>query len=220
MSLEALQRAALGQGQGKVVDWLKSRGLERSPRLAQQLSVDTGWDRAVETVLGGYLEAVCVDSIDDVAGTLESLHGRHRDVLCGRAGPGRQRVTARDTLRSRVRGPAGSTRCSKASSPPTRWPTRCGCGRSCAPGQSVITRDGIWIGPDWLRVSRDKDAHEGVIEREQRPARASARRSSGSRRGTASSTSNSRRCAPRARHSRTGSRADQSQAVAQRHRAT
>jgi chromosome segregation protein len=36
------------------------------------------------------------------------------------------------------------------------------------PGQSVITRDGIWIGPDWLRVSRDKDAHEGVIEREER----------------------------------------------------
>ena len=34
VSLEALQRAALGQGQGKVVDWLKSRGLERSARLA------------------------------------------------------------------------------------------------------------------------------------------------------------------------------------------
>ena len=31
----------------------------------------------------------------------------------------------------------------------------------------MITRDGIWIGPDWLRVSRGRDAHEGVIEREQ-----------------------------------------------------
>ncbi len=30
-----------------------------------------GWERAVETVLGAYLEAVCVDSIDDVAGLLE-----------------------------------------------------------------------------------------------------------------------------------------------------
>ena len=50
-----------GQGQGKVVDWLKSRGLDSNPRLAQQLTVDKGWDRAVETVLGGYLEAVCVD---------------------------------------------------------------------------------------------------------------------------------------------------------------
>jgi chromosome segregation protein len=58
VSLEALQRAALGQSQGKVVDWLKSRGLDERPRLARQLSVDAGWERAVETVLGSYLEAV------------------------------------------------------------------------------------------------------------------------------------------------------------------
>ena len=32
VSLEALQRAALGQGQGKGVEWLKSRGLDASPR--------------------------------------------------------------------------------------------------------------------------------------------------------------------------------------------
>jgi len=37
---------------------------------------------------------------------------------------------------------------------------------SLAPGESVITRDGIWIGRDWLRVSRDKDVHAGVIGRE------------------------------------------------------
>jgi chromosome segregation protein len=31
----------------------------------------------------------------------------------------------------------------------------------------VVTRDGIWLGKDWLRVSRDADAHAGVIEREE-----------------------------------------------------
>jgi chromosome segregation protein len=35
------------------------------------------------------------------------------------------------------------------------------------PGESVITRDGVWIGRHWLRVSRDANAHEGVLEREQ-----------------------------------------------------
>jgi chromosome segregation protein len=34
-------------------------------------------------------------------------------------------------------------------------------------GESVITRDGLWLGSGWLRVSRDQDAHLGVIEREQ-----------------------------------------------------
>jgi chromosome segregation protein len=37
---------------------------------------------------------------------------------------------------------------------------------SLADGESVITRDGVWIGREWLRVSRDKDVHAGVIERE------------------------------------------------------
>jgi chromosome segregation protein len=34
-------------------------------------------------------------------------------------------------------------------------------------GESVVTRDGIWMGPDWLRLSRDRDPHSGVIEREE-----------------------------------------------------
>ncbi|HKE94139.1 MAG TPA: hypothetical protein VKB34_07535, partial [Povalibacter sp.] len=38
--------------------------------------------------------------------------------------------------------------------------------RTLTNGESVITRDGIWIGRDWLRVSRDKDVHAGVIGRE------------------------------------------------------
>jgi chromosome segregation protein len=38
--------------------------------------------------------------------------------------------------------------------------------RSLAAGESVVTRDGIWMGSDWLRLSRDADPHTGVIERE------------------------------------------------------
>jgi chromosome segregation protein len=33
--------------------------------------------------------------------------------------------------------------------------------------ESVITRDGIWIGPNWLRVNRAEDPHAGVLAREQ-----------------------------------------------------
>ena len=38
---------------------------------AQQLVVEQGWERAVETVLGSYLEAVSVDTIDAIASRLE-----------------------------------------------------------------------------------------------------------------------------------------------------
>jgi chromosome segregation protein len=166
VSLEALQRAALGQGQGKVVDWLRSRGLEGRPRLARQLSVDRGWDRAVETVLGSYLEAVCVDSLEDVAGTLESLTAGTVTFFAGAEGPASS-GHGPETLRSRVRGPAGLDALFEGIVATDTLQEALRLRSQLRPGQSVITREGIWIGPDWLRVSRDKDAHEGVLEREQ-----------------------------------------------------
>tara|TARA_E500000305_G_scaffold110923_1_gene120627 strand:- start:290 stop:1939 length:1650 start_codon:yes stop_codon:yes gene_type:complete len=33
--------------------------------------------------------------------------------------------------------------------------------------QSVITRDGLWLGVNWLRVARDQDARAGVLKRQQ-----------------------------------------------------
>ena len=167
VSLEALQRAALGQGQGKVVDWLKARGLDGRPRLARQLSVDKGWDRAVETVLGGYLEAVCVDSLEDVAATLGSLAAGTVTFFSGAEGPVAS-GHGPGTLRARVRGPGGLDALFEGIVATETLGEALQLRPQLRAGQSVITRDGIWIGPDWLRVSRDKDAHEGVLEREER----------------------------------------------------
>ena len=33
--------------------------------------------------------------------------------------------------------------------------------------ESVVTSDGIWLGPNWARVARDKDAAAGVLQRKQ-----------------------------------------------------
>ena len=39
--------------------------------------------------------------------------------------------------------------------------------RSLRQGQSVIARNGIWLGRDWVRVARSEAGHAGVISREQ-----------------------------------------------------
>ncbi|MDC0011506.1 chromosome segregation protein SMC, partial [Porticoccaceae bacterium] len=38
---------------------------------------------------------------------------------------------------------------------------------SLSPIESVVTREGIWLGNNWLRVARDKDATAGVLKRKQ-----------------------------------------------------
>ncbi|MAT66628.1 MAG: chromosome segregation protein SMC [Gammaproteobacteria bacterium] len=165
VSLEALQKAALGKEGGAVAAWLESRGLHEAPRLAEQLQVEPGWERAVETVLGAYLEAVCVDDLARPAQALEEL--------------GEGSLTLFDTSASAGSAPAGDRALVARVSAP--WslnglfdgvqavdslPEALALRSQLGPEQSVITRDGIWLGARWLRLSRDQDAQAGVLERE------------------------------------------------------
>ncbi len=59
-SLEALQQAALGKQSSAVTNWLESNQLNDVSRLAEQMDVAEGWERALECVLGQNLQAVCV----------------------------------------------------------------------------------------------------------------------------------------------------------------
>ncbi|HEY8051781.1 MAG: chromosome segregation protein SMC [Steroidobacterales bacterium] len=164
-SLEALQAAALSDHAGKASAWLNTAGLAGRPRLAAALEVDPGWERAVETALGEYLEAVCVDELDASVGALGTLDA-------GRVTLVESRETARGTqgatLAARVRGPvAVLERLSGVLT--TESLQEALRGRAIlAAGESRITRDGEWVGRNWLRVSRAAEQRGGVIEREQR----------------------------------------------------
>ncbi len=164
VSLEAMQQAALGQAQGEVTRWLAGHGLGDRPRLARELNVERGWERAVETVLGAYLEAVCVDGIDAVSAIAGSLDAGSVTFLGRDGGP--------------HDAPQAGALALKVQSPPSVAPLlgnvlavaslrdALALRGSMRPGQSVITKDGIWLGPNWLRVCRDQDVHAGVIARE------------------------------------------------------
>jgi len=165
LTVEAVQKAALGQAQGRVVDWLTKHQLERRPRLAQQLEVSKGWERAVETALGSYLEAVSVDGIDAVAAATDNLDGGQLTITeSAKSGGG---SPADDMLLARASGPAVVTELLAGVIAVETLPEAMARRRSLQPGQSVITRGGLWFGRDWLRVSRSEAGHAGVIAREQ-----------------------------------------------------
>ncbi len=166
VSLEALQQAALGQVKGRVVDWLKGHALGDRPRLAQELTVDGGWSKAVETVLGSYLEAVCVDGIDAVAALVGDLKVGQVTFIGGEAALSDHRGPV-DRLLAKVKGPAALGQLMAGVYAVEHLADALARRATLAPGESIITRDGVWIGRDWLRVSRDQDAHAGVLEREQ-----------------------------------------------------
>jgi chromosome segregation protein len=166
VSLEAVQRAALGQVSGTVVDWLRSKDMDGLPRLARLLQVEPGWESAVETVLGSYLEAVCVDRLEGVPELVGELAGGEITFVGGEA-PATGLEGGSDALASLVRAPASALPLLAGVRAASTLGEAMVRRQSLGPGESVVTRDGIWIGPNWLRVSRSEDdEHHGVIERE------------------------------------------------------
>ena len=164
-SLEALQQAAVGRRGDQVGKWLDGQGLAERPRLAERLSVEPGWERAVETVLGQYLEAVCVDELDAIATELDSLVQGAASFL--EVAGGDSASSDAGMLASRVKGVQGSAALLGGVYAVDDLGAALARRRTLAPGESVITRDGIWLGPNWLRVNRAEDPHSGVLAREQ-----------------------------------------------------
>jgi chromosome segregation protein len=170
MSLEALQKAALREKNPRSAAWLATlpAAAERA-RLAERLEVAPGWERAVETVLGDYLEAVGVDALENLEQALPRLDtGQLAFFESAGPEPGTEESLPADSLAAQVRGPAlirqllGSVRI--AESLGAALARR----MTLAEGQSCITAAGEWVGRGWLRVNRGGDVHAGVLEREHR----------------------------------------------------
>jgi chromosome segregation protein len=169
MSLEALQQAALREKNARAGAWLSTLGGGASRRrLAETLEVDAGWERAVETVLGDYLEAIGVEAIDALEASLPGLDGGSLTFF-EHAGAGAAATTgAAGTLAALVRGPQAV----RALLQPVRTAGSLAAAlrarAQLADGESLITSAGEWVGRDWLRVNRGGDVHAGVLEREHR----------------------------------------------------
>ncbi|MFN3586349.1 MAG: chromosome segregation protein SMC [Moraxellaceae bacterium] len=167
-SLEALQQAAMGQ-QGGVTAWLAAEGLATRPRLADRLSVQPGWERAVETVLGRSLQAVCVDALGALTDKLAGL-AKGSLTFVDAAAVAVAPTGAGRPLASLVEGREAAGLLAGVYAADDLAAAMALRGQLAA-HESVVTRDGLWLGANWLRVIREDDAESGVLARRQELAR-------------------------------------------------
>jgi chromosome segregation protein len=172
-SLEALQKAALGEGDEDVQDWLESSGLGDNRKVAQTLDVADGWERAIETVLGDYLQAICVSDLTPVTESIGKLKKGNVTILQEHGST--TEVGDSATLVAKVDGAPDSIqkilgRVQVADSMGSALSIR----DMLDDEDSVITADGVWLGKNWLRVSRDKDSKAGILSREHKMRRLKA----------------------------------------------
>ncbi|MCD6055433.1 MAG: chromosome segregation protein [Gammaproteobacteria bacterium] len=169
-SLEALQQAALGQQAKGVVQWLEQHGLANFPRLAQQLTVETGWERAVEAVLGTSLEAICLPGID----SLETLFADITHLPTGqvtllnihaKAHSGQHDTFLR--LADKIAAPFSIEALIEGIYIAETLEEAIAAREQLSSTESIVTREGIWLSPSWVRILKEDNLRSGVIIREQ-----------------------------------------------------
>ncbi len=166
-SLEALQQAALGEKNKAVTEWLAQQQLSDKSRLAESVSVVDGWDKALETVLGTTLQAVCVDNLDAVAGVIGSLTQGELVLFDTSATTAATPANKATLLSSKVTASWDAAGLLAGIYTADDLQAALTLRSQLTANESVITRDGIWLGAHWIRVARDSDASSGVIARRQ-----------------------------------------------------
>ncbi len=159
-SLEALQQAALDPGKG-AGDWLREQQLSERPRLAEGLRVEAGWELAVETVLGADLQAVLLDDFQglDFAGLTQG------DLRLASPSKGGARVAG--SLLDKVEASVDLAPWLGKVKPVQSLDEALAARLNLAEGESLISRDGYWVGRHFLRVRRASEAESGVLARGQ-----------------------------------------------------
>ena len=172
-SLEALQQQALGSKDKSRQHWLVQNKLDTNSRLVDSIKVQNGWQLAVETVLGDHLQAICVADIEQLKNTLQSFSAGHLILRDNKLNSYKiSEDSASSTLGSQVLS-------SKITSslPLNDLLTGIYAAESLADGlamrdklaggESIVTRDGVWLGSNWLKVAKGFDEKAGILERKE-----------------------------------------------------
>jgi chromosome segregation protein len=172
----------MGKDNKHLSAWLASVDLVENRRLAEFLDVQAGWDTAVETVLGSYLEAICIESADQVIPGLQRLTDESLTLVETKS-VGAKPVGANSFAQSKEWAnefaPTSPTNLlDKVKAP---WDlSNLLAGVYCVDDdetaralsaqlklhESIITPDGIWFGSGWIKIIRAKDSKTGVLQRE------------------------------------------------------
>ncbi|MEK1942471.1 MAG: chromosome segregation protein SMC, partial [Pseudomonas sp.] len=162
-SLEALQQAALDPGKG-TAEWLREQHLNDRPRLAEGLRVEAGWELAVETVLGADLQAVLLDDPQALA-SLDLAGFKQGDLRLVSPAKGGARVAG--SLLDKVEASVDLAPWLAKVKPVQTLDEALALRGQLGDGESLISRDGYWVGRHFLRVRRASEAESGVLARAQ-----------------------------------------------------
>jgi len=163
-SLEALQADAKDeQAQAEVNAWLQAMLSTKGSSLLELVSVASGYEAAADLVLGAWVSSAGVD--------LEQLKS---DPVQPPAGLSMIDAATSESnadtamLAHYIKGPVGITYALAGIRVVETWQQAMAERLALSDGESVVSKDGLWVGRSWIRSRTQADAEQGMIARQGR----------------------------------------------------
>ncbi len=172
-AVQGAQDAALGRDYSESESWVNRHGLGGSKRLGQDLAVAPGWETVVEFCLGGFIQAIQVEKIAPyLENPIKADEGgffviepepvdfpeQSKNEPLGLPQLSSLVSTADDREISLLSGIYAAPTLDEAIV----------CRDRLRKSESILTRDGYWLGRNWFRLIDHAALTEGIISRSQR----------------------------------------------------
>jgi len=164
-SQQALLDEQLGGQDDALQGWLSEHGLVDSPRVAGKLSIENGWEFAVEQVIGRFTHGLALPRIEALSTAMASAPKGLALVNSAQTPMGE---FDGDSLAAKVSGlPGVATLMARIKTVET-LDHALELRTSLADGESAITPEGVWASRDWLLMPDSEAGQVGVIERQKK----------------------------------------------------
>ncbi len=166
-SIKALQAAALGEDNKKVNQWLAARGIKDNDRVVSKLEINDGWELAVDTVLSKQVNAITLSRLEDLAADMRDFKDGRIWVVDQSSAPMASSDNKLALLSDKVASNDIQTEgwfhgIYAVDSVAEALQNR----HLLAAHESIVTREGCWMGTNWASFGAEQGAESGILQRE------------------------------------------------------
>ncbi len=172
-SLDVLQKAELQNQSGKSAksfnQWLQKNNLSDTLRLAESISVEPGWETALEIVLGDLLESLQLDSYQQLETLMDDLSNQTTDFSSTFFIDHKNSITPeKDSLASKIIAPKSLQTLVTHIKTVETVKDALSKQATLKIGELLVTRDGVILGNNWLKkpAPLKNKAGNGVLARQ------------------------------------------------------
>ncbi len=172
-SLEVLQRAGLGKDNNskfikRQQKWLSNHGLDSIQPLAETIKIENGWEKALEVVLGDFLQSKELNSKQQLEKIMsgELPIAASSFIFNNEANTDSSKI-ANNSLAAKVTEPKAihallaNIQCAESLDQALKLQSTLDL------NQTIITKDGVLLGNNWLKTQEKEgfNQHDGVLAR-------------------------------------------------------